>query len=409
MCDTMVAITDDGVLFAKNSDREPNEAQILEWHEGAEHPPGTQLRATWISLPQAPRTHAILISRPWWMWGAEMGTNEYGVTIGNEAVFTKEPTKGEPGLLGMDLLRLALERATNADEAAQVIVALLERYGQCGPCSYERPSFTYHNAFLIADRQGALVLETAGKRWAIEKVKGRARSISNGLTIPGFADRYADRLRGFVARCSIRRRLTQIRASLAYTPADMMAILRDTGNARGPSWSRLNGSMQGPNMHAGGHLAAAQTVASWVSDLREKPLHWATGTADPALGLFKPLRVDEPCDLGPRPTNRFDPTTLFWRHQLLFRTALRSWSRAVAMIRNERDATESRWLAAPPSTDEAFAEAERIERRWLERLRERGFVDDRPRWVRRMWSRYDRAADFDGKEAVKEARACAAM
>ena len=38
MCDTFLAlhsVTEDGaVIFGKNSDREPNEAQILEYHPG---------------------------------------------------------------------------------------------------------------------------------------------------------------------------------------------------------------------------------------------------------------------------------------------------------------------------------------------------------------------------------------
>ncbi|MCL4421842.1 MAG: hypothetical protein M1115_01510, partial [Actinobacteria bacterium] len=91
MCDTMVSITKDGVLFAKNSDRDANESQILEWHAGTTHDRQERLRCTWIEIPQVASTHAVLISRPWWMWGAEIGANDKGVVIGNEAVFTNEP------------------------------------------------------------------------------------------------------------------------------------------------------------------------------------------------------------------------------------------------------------------------------------------------------------------------------
>ena len=186
MCDTLVSLTDGGVMFAKNSDRDANEAQAIRWYAAADHEPDDEVRCTWISVPQVQRTNSIVVSQPWWMWGAEMGANEHGVAIGNEAVYTTEPD-GDTALLGMDLLRLALERSTSADGAASVIVDLLEQHGQGGRCSFERPGATYHNSFLIADRDGAVVLETAGRHWAIERVTGRARSISNGLTIAGFA------------------------------------------------------------------------------------------------------------------------------------------------------------------------------------------------------------------------------
>src|SRR5690606_34261339 len=187
MCDTLVSLVDDGVLFAKNSDRDPNEAQLVEWHPAADHPPGAVVRATWIEIPQVRRTHAVVLSRPWWMWGAEMGANEHGGVIGRGAVFAREPY-AEIGLLGMDIVRLALERAATADEAVSTMVELLEAHGQGGGCSHERPGFTYHNSFLVADPDGAVVLETAGREWATEEVRGPGRSISNGLTIPGFAE-----------------------------------------------------------------------------------------------------------------------------------------------------------------------------------------------------------------------------
>ena len=115
MCDTFVVLppfTRDGsVIFGKNSDREPNEAQALEFHPAQEYPAGQTVRCTYLEIPQVRETHAVLLCRPFWMWGAEMGANEKGVVIGNEAVFTKMPIDRKGGLTGMDLLRLALEKS----------------------------------------------------------------------------------------------------------------------------------------------------------------------------------------------------------------------------------------------------------------------------------------------------------
>ena len=121
-----------------------------------------------------------------------MGANESGVVGGNEAIHTVlsdelisadgSPTKS---LLGMDLLRLALERGTSAKQAMEVCTALLEEYGQGGPCCQTDTNWTYENSFLFADADEAYVLETAGrKHWAWERVEpGGYRNISNGVSI----------------------------------------------------------------------------------------------------------------------------------------------------------------------------------------------------------------------------------
>ncbi|HSQ38071.1 MAG TPA: carcinine hydrolase/isopenicillin-N N-acyltransferase family protein [Acidimicrobiia bacterium] len=252
------------VLFAKNSDRDPNEAQLLEWHPRRTHPPDATVRCTWIEIAQAPVTHAMLLSRPFWMWGAEMGANEHGVAIGNEAVFTDQPYAAT-GLTGMDLLRLALERAATAAEAVEVITTLLDRHGQGGGCRQENRRFTYHNSFLVADPGEAYVLETAGCLREVERVTAGARSISNGLTIPGFAEEHSDFLTR-VSACRVRQPLTQARAGQAAGPGDLMTILRDHGGVA-PHYRLLNGAMTSPCMHAGGVAAGSQTAASWVAEL----------------------------------------------------------------------------------------------------------------------------------------------
>ena len=51
MCDTLVSLTEDGVIFGKNSDRDANEAQALRFHPAADHAPGATLRCTWSTIP----------------------------------------------------------------------------------------------------------------------------------------------------------------------------------------------------------------------------------------------------------------------------------------------------------------------------------------------------------------------
>jgi secernin len=387
MCDTMVRVESGRVLFAKNSDRDPNEAQPLTWVPAREHPEGARLSCTHIVIPQVRRTAAVLLSRPFWMWGAEMGANEHGVVIGNEAVFTTQPT-ADSGLTGMDLLRLALERASSAGRAVDTIVGLLEEHGQGEGCGLEDPGFTYHNSFLVADADGAFVLETAGRRWAVEEVTSGARSISNGLTIPAFARVHGDRLRTRVSACAQRRRRTEAHAGAADDVADLMAALRDHGPS--PRYSPVNGAMARPCMHAGGLLAASQTTASWVSDLTgDGARHWATATAAPCTSLFKPVAVDQPVDLGHPPTATFDAASTWWRHERLHRLVLRDPDRLLPPLAAERDAIERDWLAQPPTSADAFAAADDHTARWLATATNAAGADRRPLFVRRYWRQRD--------------------
>jgi dipeptidase len=386
VCDTLVHVAPGRVLFAKNSDRDPNEAQLLEWHPRRSSAAGARVRCTWIEIEQARETNAVLLSRPFWMWGAEIGANEHGVAIGNEAVFTSQPY-APTGLTGMDLVRLALERADTAERAVETIVELIGRYGQGGGCGHEKRSFTYHNSFLAADARGAFVLETAGRQTAVERVAAGARSISNGLTIEPFAGRYGDALRTGAAGARERRPRTQALAGAARGPADFARILRDHGAGREtPEYRTLNGGLCAPCVHAGGWLVNSQTTASWVAELRaEGARHWATGTGSPCTGLFKPVRVQEPLDLGPAPTDRADAASLWWRGERLARRVLRDPERLLPLFAKERDELEAAWFADPPEPAAAFAEGDRRLAEWTARVVAAGARDVRPLRARRYW------------------------
>lgn len=393
MCDTMVSVQSDRVLFAKNSDRDPNEAQFLDWQPRRSHPDGARLKCTWIEIPQVRQTSAVLLSRPYWMWGAEMGTNEHGVTIGNEAVFTREPYAAS-GLTGMDLLRLALERSRTAAEAVQTIVALLEEFGQGGLCSLERAGFTYHNSFIVADPAGALVLETAGRHHAVELVRG-GRSISNGLTIPDFARRHSDMIKTHVSACRPRQARTQRLVDRVDEPLDLMRTLRDHGDGQAaPSYSWLNGGLGMPCVHAGGLVAASQTTGSWVAELRPGAIrHWVTATAAPCTGLFKPVSIDQPLDMH-LPAERADDESLWWRHERLHRAVMRDPTRLGPRYFAERDEIEAIWATDSVDSQAAFIEAERLLARWTaDVLAQRG-PDVRPWYVRRYWAKRNARAGF---------------
>lgn len=435
MCDTLVSFTADGLLFAKNSDRDPNEPQTMRWYSPADHHQGAEVKVTWSSIAQVLHTRAVLISQPWWMWGAEMGVNDAGVVIGNEAVFNRpsaarRPDKARPDvarpdhdseLLGMDLVRLALERAGSAHEAVGVITELFERHGQGGPCSAERPRFRYDNSFLIADPDGAYVLETAGRQWAAQEVSGPGYAISNGLTIPGFAERHADPLRTRIVGCRRRRRRATASAQHAATSStpvsDLLMSLRDHGSAGpAPRYSRMNGALSAPCAHAGGILAATQTTGSWLTDLRGSApagRHWVSGTAAPCLSLFRPV------PFGPQPrlepehgvlANRYDDSSLWWRHERLHRLAVRDYPAALGRFGNERDQLEAAWIdmaggdALPVGeadqqtrrladlAEVAAVDADAAYQRWAHDVAGAQLYDRRPRALQQRWDRWNRAA-----------------
>ncbi|HNR01278.1 MAG TPA: C69 family dipeptidase [Anaerolineaceae bacterium] len=416
MCDTIVALgnsTSDGnVIFGKNSDRHPNEAHEVLIFPAAHHPAGSTVKCTYIEIPQVSATNQVLLAKPFWIWGAEMGSNEHGVTIGNEAVFTRTPYGKAPGLIGMDFLRLALERTNTAESAMMLIINLLEQYGQGGNCGFDHKMY-YHNSFLICDPREAWVLETSGKEWAAEKVKD-VRSISNAITIGekwdlasanlvssavkngwcrsaedfNFARCYSEPIYTTFASGRSRQACTtkSLKAQKGRIAVKtMMQVLRSHTREIRPAWSpdrKITGA--DVCMHAGwGPIRENQTAGSMVSVLREEghSEHWVTATAVPCTSLFKPVWLDAGIpQTGASPTGEYDRSALYWRHEALQREISRDYQSRIKIVcamqekfetdQIEKVTSASRYpvQARKEISNEAFRQADEIETAWYEQV-----------------------------------------
>ncbi|XP_051260976.1 secernin-3 [Dicentrarchus labrax] len=306
-CDTFVALPPSTggqrVIFGKNSDRPCDEVQEVVCFPAGDYAAGEKVECTYIEIEQVPHTYAVVLSRPAWLWGAEMGANEHQVCIGNEAVWGRESADGDEALLGMDLVRLGLERADTAEKAVDVITELLGKYGQGGSCMEDESGFTYHNSFLISDRTEAWLLETSGKHWAAERVEDGYRNISNQYGITTKIDKEHPEMREYARSkgwwdgetqfnfATVYSFLTTARIEAAgnrycegkklleksnghITAETMMDILRDKD-------SGIN--MEGMFMTTGSMVSVIPTDHSLPG------VHYFTATPDPERSIFKPF------------------------------------------------------------------------------------------------------------------------
>jgi dipeptidase len=325
MCDSVVAVgseTSDGAtLFAKNSDRKPLECQPFVQHAAAHHPPRARVRCTHIEIPQVAETYRVMGHSPDWVWGFEHGVNEHGVAIGNHTIFSKEPIEQTRGLIGMDLVRLGLERGRDAREALEVIATLIESHGMGGP-ALACDGAGYHNSFALADPTSAWVLEASNRRWAARRVERRAcsnhmsigadweiasRDLENFARCEGWwrEDSRVDVARAYRNR-NIPDHITSGRHRQAQAwidarkgrldVASLKALLRDHGDG-GAAWSRPDAT---PDEECFFTVCAHSdpvhvTTASLVTALpAERPGPWPVWISfgTPCSGMFLPVYLD---------------------------------------------------------------------------------------------------------------------
>ena len=315
MCDTLCAPGPRGMVFAKNSDRPPGEVQVA-WPFGRRSSAGCTLRTQYVSIGDT-GAHAALLSCPTWLWGAEHGVNEHGVAIGNERVATThDAAAARPALIGMDLVRLGLERARCASEAVDVMAGLLRDCGQGGIADAVHGD-AYDSSFLVADPTEAFVLDTAGSDFAAAPFPG-GTAISNRITLGRewtrasaglaigedfgrFRDRAQDTRHADVRLAASRRLLESVRPD-GLTAATAAAHLRDHG--AGP-WGApgRGGPVHAPPVRVGRDFSGVSicmhvrgvsvTAASMIAELPRavaegEPVRVYVAAGSPCTSIYVP-------------------------------------------------------------------------------------------------------------------------
>jgi dipeptidase len=397
-CDSLVALGNStasgNVLFAKNSDRPANEPQPLVLLPHRRHAPGERLRCQYIEIPEDTETARVIGSRPYWLWGFEHGVNEHGVAIGNHTVFTRDPLGGE-GLIGMDLVRLGLERTASARAAVDLICGLVERYGQ-GGSGYVDKQWPYHNSFLIADRREAFLLEASDRLWALRAVAD-VGSASNHVSIGqdwtalaagtiehaiesgwwpedtagrfDFAAAYRDESMAPAIISSGRHRRTCALLAEArgrITPAGLRAALRDH---YGSPFHRPGRAIDDERyfsvcMHAD---PVGTTTASIVAELpsgEDELLRCWTSLGSPCAGAFLPCYIDGeiPVELsraGAEPSG----DSPWWRFKALLTLVERDFERHAPRVRASWDEFEAGILKRAEEVESQAREHLRAARR----------------------------------------------
>lgn len=311
-------------LFAKNSDRPQEEAQPLVLRPREEHAKGAAVKLQFVEIPQVSTTFRHVGSRPHWCHGYEHGFNEHQVVIGNEGLPSRLPEADGPKLIGMELLRLGLERAATAEQAVDVITGLIERHGQ-GRFSNDDGVRTYDNIFLAADPQEAYVVEAVGHDWAARRIEAgaaisnvgmigndamamshtaMAKAIRDGLYNPAndgrfdFARAFADREASASGIARQGRSSTVLGGRAGEIDVGtMMAMLSDHSDGAAPDEPFVLEPHDGVSIcvHRNFSDSPGTTAASLVADLcndgSRLPVYWCS-LYSPCMGLFFPVFME---------------------------------------------------------------------------------------------------------------------
>ena len=310
MGDSIVAFGEKRSYFGKNSDRDTAERQLVCISENPkedfynnpfEEKVGKYIENSFSTLknifPKFDNKYKAVISKPVWTWGAEMGVNEYGVSIGNQAIFSKEDVHIK-GLLGIDILRLALHNSKTADEAVDFIINLIENYGQGGDGGYKR-NLKYDNSFLIKDFNESFLLESAGRHWAVKEID-KSKAVSNAYIInndfdkidkessevDNFKNKYENKLKTYFTKGNNRKNFANnFLAENDFYLGSIMKLLRSHISKK----NKLKRGRKSICMHSAWAVKSETTASMIVEYFEDDFIIWMTASPNPCVSLYKPL------------------------------------------------------------------------------------------------------------------------
>ena len=427
MCDSFVALANStahgSVLLSKSADTEVNEAEHVVRFPRRQYRDGALVRITHLNIPQVTETHEIILGKSFWSWGGEIGCNEHGVAVGNEAAFSNQK-EGKDGVCVLDLLRLVLERSRTAREGVDVVAQHVETFGEGGNCQM-MGNFWFDSGLLVADKREAYVINAAGRHWAARRVAD-VMAISNRYQItddwdlsslkpsngskPNFRAMFADEKReaevGATERETMALSILETRKG-RITVKDMADILRCVGDEDDYDVAADDRPTR-VCMHAGPYESRFwHATGAMISDASERGVVvWMTGTSATDLSCFKPLffEADMP-DLGPAPQGTYTDGALWWKHEHLHRRAMPAYREVKPQIRADFDALEVEFFAeaqqvkaAPAKQKTEFVRdcwqrAEAVTDSWIEKLAKRNYFIDHVGY-RAMWDRFNREGSF---------------
>eukprot|EP01084_Bolivina_argentea_P310080 536456_1 len=337
-CDTFVCMkeaTEEGfTTLCKNSDRHPNETHEVVIVPEIKIDDSTIIECTYTKVsPPKSYSHRCLLCKPVWMWGAEMGSNDQGVCIGNEAAYPNSYAKNDIDndnysyLTGMDLLRLALMFGDNAFDCVKIIDFYLQNYTQNGNTSWMGKNAMYYSTYLIADYNETWIVETINQYFVAKKHIDGIHSISNRYNLIAPFDMISNSLINYCTenninwqndlniqkqfgewkktyisnsynrQCFIQNTLQNILTERKLKMNDFTDILR-SHKVRN---TQINNGIFGMDICAHGSygpIRCVNTTGSFICILRRDGTitNFVTGTSAPCISIFKPIYIE--CNIG---------------------------------------------------------------------------------------------------------------